>query len=46
MSPAGWAELLSRTSESYDEDAPDVPVIREHMVDHIFRVYKAVQSIG
>lgn len=46
MSPADWAELLSRTSESYDQDAPDVPVVREHMTDHIFRVYKVVQSIG
>jgi len=44
MSVAEWAELFRIVVESYDESAPDVPVIMENLADHVFRVYSAIQS--
>jgi hypothetical protein len=44
MSVAEWAELFRFVVESYDESAPDVPVIIENLADHVFHVYSAIQS--
>lgn len=44
MSPVEWAELFQFVAESYDPSAPDVPVIRENLADHIFSVYSAIRS--
>lgn len=44
MSPVGWAEVFREVWESYDPDAPDVPVIRERLQDHVFQVYSIAQS--
>jgi hypothetical protein len=32
-------------TESYDEEAPDSPVILDHLVDHIFEVYRMFQGL-
>lgn len=30
---------------SYDDEAADTPVVRRHLVDHIFQVYRSVQDL-
>jgi hypothetical protein len=45
MTVAEWAELFRFVVESYDESAPDVPVIMENLADHIFRVYTSSQNL-
>jgi hypothetical protein len=46
MSPDGWAEVFSFTAGSYSDDAPDVPVIRDNLVEHILRVYRQVPNFA
>jgi len=44
MSVAEWAELFRFVVDSYDESAPDVPVITENLADHVFLVYSMFHS--
>ena len=44
MSPAELAEIFQTVTESYDEEAPDRPVILDHLADHIFEVYRLCQE--
>lgn len=46
MSPDGWAEVFSFTADSYPDDAPDVPVVRDNLVEHIMRVYRQVPNFA
>lgn len=46
MSPTEAAELFSVVAESYDPVAPDVPVILDHLIDHIFEFYRVTQEIA
>jgi len=45
LSPGEAAGLLAAVADSYDEDAPDVPVVVEHLADHIFELYRVVQEL-
>jgi hypothetical protein len=45
MSPAEVAEIFQMVTESYYEEAPDSPVILDHLVDHIFEVYRLFQGL-
>ena len=45
MSPAEVAEIFQMVTESYDEEAPDSPVILDHLADHIFEVYRLFQEL-
>jgi hypothetical protein len=45
MSPGELAEVFFVVIESYDKNAPDMPVIRAHAVDHIHKVYQVVQAL-
>ncbi len=45
MSPTELAEIFQIVTESYDEQAPDLPVILDHLVDHIFEVYRRFQEL-
>jgi len=45
MSPGELAEVFSAVLESYDKNAPDMPVIRAHVVDHIHKVYRILQEL-
>jgi len=40
------AETFRFAVDSYDEDAPDLPVIRKHLVDHVFKVYEILQDFS
>jgi len=44
MSPAELAEFFGLVADSYHEGAPDVPVIRANLVDHVLHVYKAFRT--
>jgi hypothetical protein len=44
MSPVEWAELFQFVVESYNQSAPDMPVIMENLVDHVFLVYSYIQG--
>lgn len=46
ISPAEAAEIFAAVAGAYDEDAPDVPVVLEHLADHIFEFYRVVQEIA
>lgn len=46
MSPEEVAAMCMEVVESYDESAPDLPVIREHLADHILQVYRAFQGLS
>ncbi|MEW6136962.1 MAG: hypothetical protein AB1733_01935 [Thermodesulfobacteriota bacterium] len=46
MSPDGWAEVFSFTADSYPDDAPDAPLIRDNLVKHILRVYRQVPNFA
>lgn len=45
MSPGDLAEIFKLVTQAYDPDAPDVPVILEHLVNHILEVFRAVQDL-
>ena len=45
MSPSELAELFGLVVAAYDDDAPDVPVIRENLVQHILEVYRAFRDL-
>jgi hypothetical protein len=45
LSPAELADLFHAVVESYDSEAPDTPVVREHLVDHVFQVYRSLRDI-
>jgi hypothetical protein len=45
MSPVEVAEIFQMVTESYDEEAPDSPVILNHLADHIFEVYRLFQKL-
>lgn len=38
MSLSDWAELFREVVDSYDPDAPDMPILRKHLVEHILEV--------
>lgn len=46
MPPDEMADLFASVVESYPEQAPDVPVIQNHLVDHIVRVYQQVRNLS
>jgi hypothetical protein len=39
------AGLFHAVCESYDPAAPDTPLVKHHVVDHIFQVYQTIQDI-
>lgn len=39
-------EFFAAVAQSYDEDAPDVPVVVEHLADHIFEFYRLTHEIS
>lgn len=43
--PDGLAEIFASVTESYAQDAPDVPVIRNHLVDHIVGAYRGMRNL-
>jgi hypothetical protein len=45
LSPTALAETFQDLADSYDEDAPDVPVIRRNLADHTLLVYRLIQQI-
>jgi len=45
LSPGELAEIFQIVTDSYDEDAPDLPVILDHLVDHILQVYRVLQEL-
>jgi hypothetical protein len=45
MSPTELADVFQVVTGSDDENAPDRPVILDHLVDHVFEVYRVVQQI-
>jgi hypothetical protein len=45
LSLAELTEVFRTVVESYDPASPDVPVIRDNLVGHIFAVYKAIQTV-
>ena len=45
LSPAELTEIFRTVVESYDPAAPDVPVIRANLAEHILAVYKAIQTV-
>jgi hypothetical protein len=45
MSPGQLAAVFRRVVESYDESAPDLPVIRENLVNHILKVFSGLQNL-
>jgi hypothetical protein len=45
MSPVELAEVFQMVIESYDDQASDSPVIRNHLADHIFEVYRVFQQL-
>lgn len=45
VSLADLAEIFQAVVGSYDEEAPDVPVILDNLVDHILLVYRLIQQI-
>jgi hypothetical protein len=45
MSPTDLAEIFQIVLESYDEKAPDLPVILDHLADHVFEVYRVFQEL-
>lgn len=46
MPPDEMADLFASVVESYPEEAPDIPVIQDHLVDHIVRVYQHVRNLS
>jgi len=46
MSPEDVTRLFAEVVESNDKDAPDMPVIRRHLADHILLVYRNFQSLS
>jgi len=45
LSPRELVEVFSPALEAYHENSPDMPVISEHLADHIFRVYQTLQQL-
>jgi hypothetical protein len=45
VSPAELTEVFRSVVESYNPAAPDVPVIRDNLAEHILEVYKAIQAV-
>jgi hypothetical protein len=46
LSPADLAELFTAVLDSYDREAPDIPVIGENLADHVLAVYRTIQNIS
>ncbi len=46
MSPDDVTRLMMEVVECYDEDAPDMPVIRRHLADHTLVVYRNFQNLS
>lgn len=46
LSPGEAAGFFAAVADSYDEDAPDVPVVFEHLADHIFEFYRVAQEFA
>lgn len=44
MSLADWVELFRDSIDSYDQDAPDMPIVRENLVEHIFTVSRVIRE--
>jgi len=45
LSPSELTKMFQAVVESYDSKAPDIPIINNNLVDHIFSVYKAIQIV-
>ncbi len=44
--PAQWTELFLMVLRSYDDAAPDFPVIEKHLADHILTVYSLCRGMA
>jgi hypothetical protein len=44
MGPRDWASVFRMIFESYDPEAPDTPVVEEHLADHILDVYHIMKD--
>ncbi len=42
--PADLAGIFGAVVSSYPDDAPDVPIIREHLINHVLRVYQGLRQ--
>ncbi len=45
FSPVELVQLFGKVVGSYQSAAPDLPVIQKNLAEHVFRIYKAVQSL-
>jgi hypothetical protein len=45
MSPADLACVFRETVDSYDQTAPEMQIIRQHLVDHIFRTHQLLELL-
>ncbi|MEW6531620.1 MAG: hypothetical protein AB1473_12335 [Thermodesulfobacteriota bacterium] len=45
MSPADLACVFRETVDSYDQTAPEMPIIRQHLVDHIFQAHQLLELL-
>jgi hypothetical protein len=45
MSLPELSRIFQAVIESYDDSAPDLPVILNHLADHIFSVYRALKEL-
>lgn len=46
VDPRDLAGVFGTVLESYDENAPDVPVVVEHLADHVFQVFRMLRSLS
>jgi len=44
--PRDLASIFGTVLESYDENAPDVPVVVEHLADHVFQVFRMLRNLS
>ncbi len=44
ISPTDLAEVFGSVVDSYDQDAPDVAIIRDHLGDHVLEVWKLIKT--
>ncbi|MEW6350641.1 MAG: hypothetical protein AB1646_16390 [Thermodesulfobacteriota bacterium] len=43
MSPAELARIFAFVVSSYPEDAPEISLVGEHLIDHVFHVFRGLQ---
>jgi hypothetical protein len=45
LCPSELTKIFQAVVESYDSEAPDIPIINSNLAHHIFSVYKAIQRV-